>query len=409
MQKISLGILIVQERPEVETKTKGNAEDSLEPAGKNSTHRSKDGLGEHQTLNAETPEDEAGASLSGYVKVAVMKAVWQTCTSANCVLLNLFKTETATPSWTEHIPGQINNSLQHRLTCCFIFFAAVSAVVSVASRGVDAVCSPQYLCSDYTYSFRYTETDCCLTEVPRDIPAGVSTVELHRNAIRVLPRDVFSHLTNCETLTLQENELNRIETGAFNGLRSLEELDLAKNQLSSLEPGLFVSLTALTTLHLSKNRLSSIQNETFSGLGALEVLSLHKNQISSIDSGAFGDLTSLKQLSLEENRLTTLSPHLFSAEGRTIRLSLSPSETLGFILATGPDNPWNCRTLCWLKRKEEERSVVWLQDLLGNAQAPVCADGVTWSSLPCAGEGESISRSTDWPRERVKELVLGGI
>ncbi len=147
--------LFIHERSEVETKGKGNAEDSLFLGGTrraNSTHRSgADSTPDSVHLNAETPKDEPGASLSGYV----MKTMWQTwCNShvyqdrflvvsahndmafqafsgewrnAHLPLeklcpLQFVQTETAIPSWMECSTDQIRNSRQHRKRVLSHFF-----------------------------------------------------------------------------------------------------------------------------------------------------------------------------------------------------------------------------------------------------------------------------------------------
>ncbi|XP_075039503.1 leucine-rich repeats and immunoglobulin-like domains protein 1 [Mixophyes fleayi] len=193
-----------------------------------------------------------------------------------------------------------------------------------------------------------------LTEVPSDIPAWtthlqlgyneltaipslgpvasqVISLSLHHNKIRSIEPHELTEYTALENLDLSSNEITKIPSGSFPSRLRITDLNLGSNKLNSLEPGSFDNLSrSLLTLRLSKNRISQlpakafrlhlltqlelnrnrirlIEGLTFQGLDSLEVLKLQRNNISRLTDGAFWGLARMQVLHLEFNSLTEVN------------------------------------------------------------------------------------------------------
>ena len=163
-----------------------------------------------------------------------------------------------------------------------------------------------------------------VTEIPTDVPAGATWVDLSRNRITTIRAGSLSHLAWCGELWLENNQISEIDPAAFTGLTSLKELDLHYNKLTHISPG------------------------TFSGLTSLSVLYLHNN------------------------RLTGLSSYLFLDLPRPLTLGL------GKPCNNDPDNLFLCdESLCWLKQEEQDGTVWFYDDL------PKCSNSISWQSFTC--------------------------
>ena len=203
-----------------------------------------------------------------------------------------------------------------------------------------------------------------LTQVPRDIPAGTTTLLLNNNDISQLGPTDFSNLTELRHLDLSTNVLqsNQIATDAFVALGSLLYLDLSYNSLcmsnecfpkslygplrllkvfkatrkyaiadprgiveypfrslSVLEvlrelhvsgipnvaiPSDIALLKKLQVLDLYLGRLSNISAATFRALHGSNImtLSLRDNGISQVELGTFSNLPNLRNLNIACNR-----------------------------------------------------------------------------------------------------------
>lgn len=239
--------------------------------------------------------------------------------------------------------------------------------------GAEAECTDQEQCrNEYIQVSRsFLRTNCCLAEVPRDIPGDTVGVWLTGNAITSLPAGVFSHVSDCMYLYLEQNQISSVDQDAFSGIESLSSLYLGFNRISHIEPGTFPQY--LQALTLDHNILSEIMSELFGGLTNLLLLSIFNNPISHIETGAFDDLHSLKTFTLPNARLTTLNPDLF--------LNLPHP----FSLYLGDDHhaKWNCTSLCWLKHEHQQRTI-----RMPPGPLPTCADGKNWVALECLAPGE---------------------
>ncbi|XP_069824395.1 toll-like receptor 5 isoform X2 [Dendropsophus ebraccatus] len=86
----------------------------------------------------------------------------------------------------------------------------------------------------------------------------------------------------------------------FLPLTSLQTLNLAKNQIFSLPKNLFRGLKRLQTLDLSRNNLRLIHQELFTDLKALKSLNIGSNNLVALSSSNFTPLVSLQSLDLSD-------------------------------------------------------------------------------------------------------------
>ncbi len=256
----------------------------------------------------------------------------------------------------------------------------ISGLVLAGRLQTEAQCVAQEGCMNpYDASQQgYIQVGCCLTEVPRDIPAEALEVHLPFNPITSIHPGVFSHLTQCTVLFMVENRITQIQRATFTGMHSLTHLILVGGRISIIEEGAFDGLEALQFLDLGGNLLSSLDPEMFTGLNNVEYLGIFSNIIFNIEEGSFDSLHSLRTVSLQGNRLTTLDPDLF----------LNLPRPLNMTLCSGPNscNQWDCSSLCWLKHEEQHGTISFVRM---NNWSLLCTalSGVQWNSLQCGHRG----------------------
>ena len=135
----------------------------------------------------------------------------------------------------------------------------------------------------------------------------LKTLYINNNNIsKITDNNVFSSLSQLETLNLSHNQLSIIDNTLFSSLSNLKNLNLSHNQLSIIDNTLFSSLSELEELDLSHNQLSIIDNTIFSSLLQLETLNLSHNQLSIIYKNGFSSLFNLINLNLSDNQLTNI-------------------------------------------------------------------------------------------------------
>ncbi|NXL01278.1 LRC32 protein, partial [Mesembrinibis cayennensis] len=208
---------------------------------------------------------------------------------------------------------------------------------------------------------------------------SVRSLDLHSNAIRVLPRWFFDSLPQLETIDLGSNSLEPCESqgsdwGGSLGGRSqapapggtctpfynvprLKHLSLCKNNITRLRPYAF-NQTSLLSLDLSGNKDLFVPKEALGGLEfSLQKLSLRGNQMDN-SKAELPCLDTLKVLDLSGNNLSLLPTGLLCSplESLDVRdnnlLALekpalaSWSRSLKDISVAG--NPFSCCSLAWL-------------------------------------------------------------
>ncbi|NWV26499.1 LRC32 protein, partial [Origma solitaria] len=223
----------------------------------------------------------------------------------------------------------------------------------------------------------------CLQDVARDsvsngsMELSVRSLDLHSNALRVLPRWFFHSLPHLESMDLGSNSLQpcgsqgsnmgrdlggdshtsapRDTCTPFYNVPRLKHLSLSRNNISRLQPHAF-SQTLLLSLDLSGNRDLSMPTGALRGLElSLQELSLRDNQM---DEGqaALPCLGTLRVLDLSGNQLSLLPTGLSCAPLESLDLRHNNLQTLGELgswsrslrAVSVAGNPWSCCSLGWL-------------------------------------------------------------
>uniref|UniRef100_S4RJV8 Toll-like receptor 21 n=1 Tax=Petromyzon marinus TaxID=7757 RepID=S4RJV8_PETMA len=112
----------------------------------------------------------------------------------------------------------------------------------------------------------------------------------------------FAALENLQTLNLRRNRIKRLHRQVFGNLTQLKILDLGSNMISSLKEHTFVGLEGLRNLYLDENSIGWVTPPMFTGLESLRILDLVKNMISYstrlLDNPPFVKLSNLITLKL---------------------------------------------------------------------------------------------------------------
>ncbi|XP_019626487.1 PREDICTED: toll-like receptor 3 [Branchiostoma belcheri] len=178
-----------------------------------------------------------------------------------------------------------------------------------------------------------TTVDCSdkgFIQVPANIPADTTSLDLSSNNIQQLDDYSFSTLPLLTSLDLSSNSLVTIQPAAFYNLSKLRELSLSRNNLSALPSAIFRPLKSLAALSLADNNLPDILSfdEIWDGLH-LTKLDLRENKITEAKfSQAFSEMPSLTSLDLSLNRISVLKIADFepfvSHRFQTLELSVNP-------------------------------------------------------------------------------------
>lgn len=107
-----------------------------------------------------------------------------------------------------------------------------------------------------------------------------------------------------------------IPDALFKGLSYLEILDLRKNFLTKLNKDIFGSLKNLNTLDLSENKLMSFPETLFYELSKLKVLDFYRNNLTILPPNIFSKLLSLEELCFFGNNdvnVWTLPQEMFTS------------------------------------------------------------------------------------------------
>ncbi|XP_073729433.1 leucine-rich repeat, immunoglobulin-like domain and transmembrane domain-containing protein 1a [Misgurnus anguillicaudatus] len=151
--------------------------------------------------------------------------------------------------------------------------------------------------------------------VPATFPQDTSKLRIEKTAIKRIPSEAFSYLSNLEFLWMSFNILASLNSDSFRGLYNLEEL------------------------RLDGNSLTSFPWESLMDMPSLRLLDIHNNQLSSIPSEAALYMKNLTYLDLSSNNLVTVPSEVLS-----IWLTVKPiqgPESSKMILGLH-DNPWLC-------------------------------------------------------------------
>ncbi|NXU18882.1 LRC32 protein, partial [Pardalotus punctatus] len=223
----------------------------------------------------------------------------------------------------------------------------------------------------------------CLQDVARESVSNGSTelsvrsLDLHSNALRVLPRWFFDSLPHLESMDLGSNSLQPCKSQGsdmgrdlggdshmpaprdtctpFYKVPRLKHLSLSKNNISRLQPYAF-SWTPLLSLDLSGNRDLSMLTGALGGLElSLQELSLRDNRMDQ-SQAALPCLGTLRALDLSGNHLSLLPTGLSCSPLESLDVRDNNLQTLGKLgswsrslrAVSVAGNPWSCCSLGWL-------------------------------------------------------------
>ncbi|KAG8512568.1 Toll-like receptor 3, partial [Galemys pyrenaicus] len=209
-----------------------------------------------------------------------------------------------------------------------------------------------YVSSTNNCVIRHEVADCShlkLTQVPDDLPANITMLNLTHNQLRRLPSANFTRyrqlaildggfntiskldpelcqqLPLLKVLNLQHNEISHLSDKTFSFCLNLLELHLMSNPIQKIQNNPFINLKNLIKLDLAHNGLSSTKLGTQLQLENLQVLLLSKNKIHTLSGEEFDFLSnsSIKILDLSSNPIIEFSPGCFHTIGKLLGLSLN--------------------------------------------------------------------------------------
>lgn len=141
---------------------------------------------------------------------------------------------------------------------------------------------------------------------------NLNVLDLSRNLLNDLQRNVFTGLGKLKTLNLSRNRLTIVPFQVFKPLLEIELMDLSGNELRSILENFFIANKRLKVLLLGDNRIDKITKNSFYGLNRLEELQLMGNNLTYIDRNAFDHLNQLRVLNLRNNQLQMFPTTLFN-------------------------------------------------------------------------------------------------
>uniref|UniRef100_A0A8C1X843 LRRCT domain-containing protein n=1 Tax=Cyprinus carpio TaxID=7962 RepID=A0A8C1X843_CYPCA len=173
----------------------------------------------------------------------------------------------------------------------------------------------------------YTETDYVCKEIPKDYPAGLTSVIFFMSGLGEIGLSMFNstNLTSVNSLTMAYQGITEIGPQTFDKFQNLKTLNLDNNDLSQVSSDWFSHQVTLEILRLSNNKITTLDHNSLDGLPNLLTLDLSQNQIHYITPSSLLGLSKLRQLDLSNNKLTHLSMDVFlTLNGTKIHLDRNP-------------------------------------------------------------------------------------
>ncbi|KAM6963459.1 uncharacterized protein LKV04_019530 [Tautogolabrus adspersus] len=169
-------------------------------------------------------------------------------------------------------------------------------------------------------NFHQTDTMWCfnrnianLSDVVSMMPDNITTINLSKNKIRIIPPGSFSQMLGLKNLDLSQNLLSFLKGGEFSGLGALVFLNLTCNNISHIHSNAFDGLNSLKTLLMIHDFLSTISLDIFSSLPAIQEVDLSLNMLKVFNCGESGGSSSLRKLDLFANNIQRLNVSCFPA------------------------------------------------------------------------------------------------
>nr|USC27895.1 toll-like receptor 13 [Sebastiscus marmoratus] len=179
----------------------------------------------------------------------------------------------------------------------FLLLLNTSACCGFGFKG----CSQNFPMTDVMWCFDQNIAN--LSEVVGMIPDNITTLNLSKNKIRVIPSGSFSQVPGLKRLDLSRNLLVSLKGGEFRGLGVLDCLNLTCNNISHIHPSAFDGLIRLQTLLLTQNILTTITPVIFNFLPAIQELDLSLNMLKAFSCGDSGGSSTLRRLDLYANNI----------------------------------------------------------------------------------------------------------
>ncbi|XP_040922374.1 toll-like receptor 13 [Toxotes jaculatrix] len=192
-------------------------------------------------------------------------------------------------------------------TVLFLLLLNILACWGYGFRG----CSRNYPETDIMWCFNRNIAN--LSDVIRMLPDNITTINLSKNKIAVIPPGSFSQVLGLKKLDLSLNQLVSLKGGEFRGLDVLDHLNLTSNNMSSIHSSTFEGLAMLKTLLLPYNRLATISLGMFNYLPAIQVVDLSFNMLKSLLCEESGGSSTLKRLDLFANSIQRVNVSCFPA------------------------------------------------------------------------------------------------
>lgn len=152
-----------------------------------------------------------------------------------------------------------------------------------------------------------------LSDVVSMIPDNITTINLSKNKIRVVPLGSFSQVLGLKHLDLSQNQLVSLKGGEFSGLDVLDHLNLTCNNISHIHSNAFDGLNRLQTLLLTHNTLTTISPGIFNSLPAIQEINLSLNMLKTFSCGDSGGSSTLLRLDLFANNIQRFNVSCFPA------------------------------------------------------------------------------------------------
>uniref|UniRef100_A0A3B1INT6 Decorin n=1 Tax=Astyanax mexicanus TaxID=7994 RepID=A0A3B1INT6_ASTMX len=155
-------------------------------------------------------------------------------------------------------------------------------------------------------------SDLGMKNVPEEIPADTTLLDLQNNKISEIRENDFKGLKGLHALILVNNKITIIHAKAFAPLVNLQRLYLSKNQLKEVPANIPKSLQEL---RIHENQISKIKKASFAGMGQVIVMELGSNPLTSsgVDGGAFADLKRVSYIRIADTNITNIPKGLPSS------------------------------------------------------------------------------------------------
>ncbi|XP_030256607.1 toll-like receptor 13 isoform X2 [Sparus aurata] len=193
------------------------------------------------------------------------------------------------------------------LTILFLLLLNTSACCGYGFKG----CARNFPATHVMWC--YNRNIANLSEVISMIPDNITTINLSKNKIQVIPPGSFSKAPGLKRLDMSQNLLVSLKGGEFRGLDILEFLNLTCNSISHITSNAFDGLPRLQTLLLIHNTLATISPTIFKSLPAIREVDLSLNRLKAFSCGESGGSSTLQRLHLYANFIQKVNVSCFPA------------------------------------------------------------------------------------------------